>query len=209
VDVSSSDSSYPFHFFHGFTRTYLIYTVQLFRHYFITHPVQIFYQILSVFFFCLILYWLKVQSFPNIFPLVRDSPVQRNLKLRNIRMCWNRANQSKFLIEVFSISALSHMFSHYFFSFFFLSLWLYSPFGPWPLFQFRNLYIVGRTLGRVISPSQGRYLHTEQHKHRINTQISMPRAEFEPTIPVFEWAKTVHVLDRAAIVIGCTTYIKK
>jgi hypothetical protein len=26
---------------------------------------------------------------------------------------------------------------------------------------------------------------------------------FEPTIPVFERAKTVHALDRAATVIGC------
>jgi hypothetical protein len=24
-------------------------------------------------------------------------------------------------------------------------LWLYSPCGPWPLFQFLNLYIVGRS----------------------------------------------------------------
>jgi hypothetical protein len=30
----------------------------------------------------------------------------------------------------------------------------------------------------------------------------MPQVEFEPTIPVFERAKTVHVLDRAATVIG-------
>jgi hypothetical protein len=29
-------------------------------------------------------------------------------------------------------------------------------------------------LGRWISPSQGRYLHTGQHKHRIKTHISMP-----------------------------------
>jgi hypothetical protein len=29
----------------------------------------------------------------------------------------------------------------------------------------------------------------------------MPRVEFEPTIPVFERAKMVHALDRAAIVI--------
>jgi hypothetical protein len=48
-------------------------------------------------------------------------------------------------------------------------------------------------LGRGISPSQGRYLHTEQHK-----QTSMPRVGFEPKIPVFELAKTVHALDRAA-----------
>jgi hypothetical protein len=30
----------------------------------------------------------------------------------------------------------------------------------------------------------------------------MPRAEFETTIPLFEREKTVHVLDRAANVIG-------
>jgi hypothetical protein len=30
----------------------------------------------------------------------------------------------------------------------------------------------------------------------------MPRVGFEPTIPVFERAKTVHALDRAATVIG-------
>jgi hypothetical protein len=30
----------------------------------------------------------------------------------------------------------------------------------------------------------------------------MPRAEFEPTIPVFERAKTFRALDRAATVIG-------
>jgi hypothetical protein len=28
----------------------------------------------------------------------------------------------------------------------------------------------------------------------------MPRVGFETTIPVFEWAKTVHALDRAATV---------
>jgi hypothetical protein len=30
----------------------------------------------------------------------------------------------------------------------------------------------------------------------------MPRVGFEPKTPVFEQAKTVHALDRAAIVIG-------
>jgi hypothetical protein len=30
----------------------------------------------------------------------------------------------------------------------------------------------------------------------------MPRVGTEPTISAFEWAKTVHALDRAAIVIG-------
>jgi hypothetical protein len=30
----------------------------------------------------------------------------------------------------------------------------------------------------------------------------MPLVGFEPAIPVFEWAKTVHAFDRAATVIG-------
>jgi hypothetical protein len=30
----------------------------------------------------------------------------------------------------------------------------------------------------------------------------MPQVGFDPTIPVFERAKTVHVLDRVATVIG-------
>jgi hypothetical protein len=41
--------------------------------------------------------------------------------------------------------------------------------GPKPLIQFRNHFsqTVG-LLGRVISLSQGRYLNTGPHKHRIN-----------------------------------------
>jgi hypothetical protein len=35
----------------------------------------------------------------------------------------------------------------------------------------------------------------------------MPRMGFELTIPVFERAKTVHVLDRSATVIGIYPYI--
>jgi hypothetical protein len=58
-------------------------------------------------------------------------------------------------------------------------------------------------LGREISPSQGRYLQTEQHKHRINAhRYPCLWVGFEPTIPAFERAKTVHALDRAATVIG-------
>jgi hypothetical protein len=34
----------------------------------------------------------------------------------------------------------------------------------------------------------------------------MPRVGFEPTIPGFERAKTVHALEREANVIGCITF---
>jgi hypothetical protein len=45
------------------------------------------------------------------------------------------------------------------------SMALSARWGPRPLIQFRNHFsqTVG-VLGRVISPSQGRYLNTEQHK---------------------------------------------
>jgi hypothetical protein len=81
-----------------------------------------------------------------------------------------------------------------------LSMALQPFVGPWPLFQFLDLFTqsVG-LLGRGISPSQGRYLHTGQNKR---TQTSMHQVEFEPTIPVFERAKTVQPLDRVATVIG-------
>jgi hypothetical protein len=49
-----------------------------------------------------------------------------------------------------------------------LSMALQSFVEPWPLFQFLILYTAGRTPWTGVSPSQGRYLNTEQHKHRIN-----------------------------------------
>jgi hypothetical protein len=60
-------------------------------------------------------------------------------------------------------------------------------------------------LGRGISQSQGRYLYPEQRKHRIKgTQTSKPWVGFEPTIPVSERAKTVHVFDGSATVTDLT-----
>jgi hypothetical protein len=47
--------------------------------------------------------------------------------------------------------------------FIYLSMAVQPFIGPWPLFFFS----LG-PLGRGISPSQGRYLHTGQHKRRIN-----------------------------------------
>jgi hypothetical protein len=50
--------------------------------------------------------------------------------------------------------------------------------------------------------SARRKVATGHHKQNKRTQISIPRVGFEPTIPVFEWAKIVHALDRATTVIG-------
>jgi hypothetical protein len=44
----------------------------------------------------------------------------------------------------------------------YLSMALQPFVGPWPLFQFLDLFTqTAGLLGRVISPLQGRYLHTE------------------------------------------------
>jgi hypothetical protein len=84
-----------------------------------------------------------------------------------------------------------------------LSLWIYSPLDLGRFFSFLILYTVSRLLGWGISPSQGRYVHAEQHKtQNKRTQTSMPRVGFELTTPVFERAKTVHALERAATAIG-------
>jgi hypothetical protein len=83
--------------------------------------------------------------------------------------------------------------------------WLFQSIqGPGLLFSFVIFFtqMVG-LVGRVISSSQGLYLYTRQHKHRINAythQTSMPWTGFKPTIPASEWAKTVHALDRTATV---------
>jgi hypothetical protein len=80
-----------------------------------------------------------------------------------------------------------------------------QPFvGPWPLLQFRNrLYTNGRTPWTgdqpVVRLLTAHRIAQTQNKH---THTSMPRVRFEPTIPVFERAKTVQALDRAATVIG-------
>jgi hypothetical protein len=57
-------------------------------------------------------------------------------------------------------------------------------------------------LGRVIGPTQGLYLHIEQHNTEKRRYTSMPRAGFEPAISTFERPKTVLGSDRSAIQTG-------
>jgi hypothetical protein len=77
---------------------------------------------------------------------------------------------------------------------------LQSSVGPWPIYSFLILYTVGRnpwTGGQTVARPIPTHRTTQTENKR--TQISMPRLRFESTIPVFERAKTVHALDRAAI----------
>jgi hypothetical protein len=83
-----------------------------------------------------------------------------------------------------------------------------QPFvGPWPLFSFLIFYTVGRNFGRGIGPSQGRYLHTEQPKHRkTHTDIHASSAirTHDPSVcagednsclrPRGHWSALVHIV---------------
>jgi hypothetical protein len=94
----------------------------------------------------------KEEDLRNIPPLLR--------KLLRTQTNWCH----KFCAMYRSIAKLTKTFISYSFS---MAFPVHS--GPRPLIQFRNHFSqkVG-LLGRVISPSQGRYLHTGHHKHRIN-----------------------------------------
>jgi hypothetical protein len=76
---------------------------------------------------------------------------------------------------------------------------------PGLLFKFCNHFSQkAGLLGRVISPSQGRYLNTALHKHRINAyQTSKFLVGFESTISASERAsQAVHALDGAGTASG-------
>jgi hypothetical protein len=70
------------------------------------------------------------------------------------------------------------------------------------LYLYLYLYTVGKTpwtgSSRRTAAAQTQNTNTE----RTHTQISIPRLGFEPTTPVFERARTVRALGRAATVIG-------
>jgi hypothetical protein len=65
--------------------------------------------------------------------------------------------------------------------------------------QFLNPKTVGRTPLMGVQPIARPLPIQTQNKHR---QTSMPWVGFEPTIPAFDRAKTIHALDRAATVFG-------
>jgi hypothetical protein len=75
--------------------------------------------------------------------------------------------------------------------------------------QFLNLRQSEGLLERGISSLRGRYLHRTTQTQNKRRQTSMPRVELELTIPAFEWAKTFHILNRAAVVIDINNYLGK
>jgi hypothetical protein len=84
-------------------------------------------------------------------------------------------------------------------------LWLYSPLlGFGRFFSFFIFYTVSRTPLTGDQPiPRPLPAHRTTQTQTKRTQTLMPRVGFEPKIPVFERAKTVHAIDRATTVIGC------
>jgi hypothetical protein len=78
-----------------------------------------------------------------------------------------------------------------------------QPFvGLGSFFSFLIFYTVGRTPWTGDQPvTRPPPTHRTAQKYYKRTQTSMPQVGFEPTIQVFERAKRVHALDRAATVI--------
>jgi hypothetical protein len=92
---------------------------------------------------------------------------------------------------------------YYVLNYFFIYLWIYSLCGHWLLFQFLDLYTVGRTPWMGDQPiTWSLPTHRPTQTQNKRTQTSMPRMGFEPMIPVSEQAKTVHALDHMVTVIS-------
>jgi hypothetical protein len=79
-----------------------------------------------------------------------------------------------------------------------MNLWLYCPCGPW------------LSLGLVINRSQGRYLHTQQDKDRINAHtnihVSSGILTHDPNVPAGEggsWFRPCGHCDRQYHVSVC------
>jgi hypothetical protein len=85
----------------------------------------------------------------------------------------------------------------------YLSMALHPLLDLGRFFSFLILYTVGRTPWTGDQPiARPLPTHTTTQTRNKRRQTSSPWVRFEPTIPAFQRAKTVHALDRAATVIG-------
>jgi hypothetical protein len=85
----------------------------------------------------------------------------------------------------------------------YLSMAVQSFVRPWPLFQFLNLiHSRQNSLDKGLARREAATCTQDSQTQNKSIQTSMPQVGFEPTIQVFERAKTVHALHCAATVIG-------
>jgi hypothetical protein len=74
--------------------------------------------------------------------------------------------------------------------------------GPWFLLQFCNHFYIDGTSWTSDQPAtRPMPIHRKTQTQNKHTQTFMPRVGFEPTISMFERARTVHALDCEATMI--------
>jgi hypothetical protein len=156
-------------------------------------------------------HFLGVPSVPSFFIC---SPLEECMKLWHCSSCGPKflhPPESCFLYSNTLLSILlwdypSIMFTlYYYYYYYYYYYGFYSHLlGLGPFFSFLILYIVGRTPWTgdqpVARPLPMHRTPQTQNKHTIHT--SMASVAFEPTIPAFERANTIYILDRPATVIG-------
>jgi hypothetical protein len=121
-----------------------------------------------------------------------------NSKIRNAReVLWSVASGTKSLYKHFFLFL-------FLFFFFFYSCCSHLEHRAF-VKRFVSLRFLNLRQSVGLSPLYGRYLTQIQIK---SSQTSMSLLEFEPTIPVFQLAKTFHILERAATVI-CKHFTKR
>jgi hypothetical protein len=133
------------------------------------------------------------------------------MNLLNKTLVANPANLTP-LIVMYAIKRIIIIIISFFLSFF-LSFSLRTeyrastvPRHPRLLFQFFGSirHLVGLVGGGSVQRQASTY--TGQHNTERRRQTYMPRAGFEPVIPMFERPKTVLGLDRSAIETGHSTH---
>jgi hypothetical protein len=88
--------------------------------------------------------------------------------------------------------------------------------GPCPLFQFPNLHTGCRTPWTMMSPSQGLYLYTGQHKHRINAYTNILASSrirtYDPSVRANEDSSCLRQLgyrDRRLVRLPSSYFVSK
>jgi hypothetical protein len=89
-----------------------------------------------------------------------------------------------------------------------LSMVLQAFVGPWPHFQFLDLFYTDSKTPWTGDQPVARPLpaHMTTQTQNKSTQASMSQVGFETTIPVFDRAKRVHAFYRTTIVMGAYRY---
>jgi hypothetical protein len=121
-------------------------------------------------------------------------------------LTYHKSRRSNYVLLCILMRRINSMFIQsliwLWFSIFFLLLALWSIRHSWnALLHFSFFILVCRTPWTGDQPV-AMPLATQDNTNTEYNQTDMPSVGFEPIIPVFERAKTLHALDRAATVIG-------